>query len=254
MKVPEDYEVGAMIVTGAVALAIVRWDAAYLLLIPAYFSFAMAWPLVNLLMTKLGWKKSEASAETLKPAQPSSADCHRTAIHEAGHLVVGGAVGMAASIESASIVPSPGCRGHVARRDEGTEPNLTRQGYRDQIAFCLGGRIAEELLFSDGADNGSRGDLRQASIHATHMLDVAGFSEGKLEYLQLDKDETVSEDMLVMLEGQKRREIQTQAKRAKTILETNRALLDEIAEKLLEVGTLEGAELTLLLCRIQIPT
>ena len=232
--------------------AIVKGDITVLLTYPVVV--AVIWGVTEF----VGWVYDRlvpsSKAELAPDAKPlSDADRRRTAYHEAGHLVVGGAVGLVASIQSATIVPSPGCRGHVARRDEGTEPYLTKKGYGDQIAFFLGGRVAEYLVLA-GADNGSRSDLRQASVYATHMLEVAGFGSGKLAYLQLDEGETVSDDMLAMLEGQKREEIQAQAVRAKEILETNRDLLDEIAAKLLEVETIEGADLDQFLARVKQPS
>lgn len=236
--------------------AIVKEDLTVFLTLP--ISIAIIWAVGEL----VDWmyehitsraKEKPSKSDGLKPRRLSEAERHRTAVHEAGHLVVGGAVGMADVLESASIIPSPGCRGHVVRSNEGETLNLTKQGYRDQIAFLLGGRVAEELVLG-GADSGSGEDLRQASIYVNDMLESAGLGEGELAYLYLDGDEIISQELRVMLEKAKRTEIQTQAARAKTILEANRALLDEIAAKLVEVGKLEGAELTLLLCKIQLPS
>jgi len=136
---------------------------------------------------------------------------------------------------------------------DGNVAHVTRSGYRDAIAVYLAGRVAEEIVFGE-AGNWCGSDLRSAAVIVNQMLTDFGMGEGDLAYLQLDDGEAVSQELLARLEATKRSEIHTQAKRVRAILEANRALLDEIAEKLLEVGFLAGSNLDQFLVRVVQPS
>lgn len=196
--------------------------------------------------------KPEKTADP-KLAQPSDADRRRLAVYEAGYGIVTGAVGPFARILSLSADRCGGIRDHVTMIVEDNVAHVTQSGYRDAIAAFLGGRVAEEIVFGE-AGNWCGSDLRSAAVIASQMLMDFGMGEGDLAYMQIDDEEVISEVLLARLEATKRDEIHTQAKRVRSILEANRDLLDEIAEKLLEVGFLAGPSLDQFLVRVQKPS
>ena len=109
---------------------------------------------------------------------PSSATQLRTAVHEAGHALVGLRLDVSTDI-TASVVQAKGSSGRVNIKPA-SEP-ATRASIENLITFLLAGRAAEALAFdhpselSGGA--GKDNDLAQATRLAFDALTKLGFSE-----------------------------------------------------------------------------
>lgn len=227
---------------------VAQWNPLVSIMFPV--NFVITWGVFEAVEWFLAPKPKAEQAPETKPM--SDVDRHRAAVHEAGHGILSGAVGPWIRVLSLPAVRCGRLRGHMAMIAEDEVAHVTRSGYRDAIAVFFGGRVAEEIVLGE-AGNGCGNDLRSAAVIVNQMLMDFGMGEGDLAYLQLDANEDISNEMLVVLETAKRTEIQAQAARAKSILEANRELLDEITEKLLEIGMLQGAALDLLLVRVQKP-
>ena len=107
---------------------------------------------------------------------PKTARC--TACHEAGHALVGVLTDGANPIHKATIMPRGQSLGMVTQLPEGDQ---TSQSYKQMLAWmdvCMGGRIAEELIF--GAENvtsGASSDIQQATRMARGLVTKYGFSD-----------------------------------------------------------------------------
>jgi cell division protease FtsH len=118
----------------------------------------------------------------------------------------------------------------------------------------MGGRCAEEIIF-DQRTTGAGNDIEQATDLARKMVTEWGMSEeiGPLNFSsggqevflgrEFSQGESYSEATAMKLDGEIRRIVTEQYQRALSLLEQHRAVLESIAETLLEHETLSGAEI-----------
>ncbi|EFJ46511.1 hypothetical protein VOLCADRAFT_105496 [Volvox carteri f. nagariensis] len=101
----------------------------------------------------------------------------RTAFHEAGHALVALATPGASPIHKATIVPRGHALGMVTQVGREDEFSINRQQMLARIRVCMGGTVAEELVFgSEQVSSGATDDLRQATSMARHMVAECGMS------------------------------------------------------------------------------
>ncbi|GIM07357.1 hypothetical protein Vretimale_11524, partial [Volvox reticuliferus] len=101
----------------------------------------------------------------------------RTAFHEAGHALVALVTPGASPIHKATIVPRGHALGMVTQVGREDEFSINRQQMLARIRVCMGGTVAEELVFgSDQVSSGATDDLRQATSMARHMVTECGMS------------------------------------------------------------------------------
>ncbi|GLC41713.1 hypothetical protein PLESTB_000685100 [Pleodorina starrii] len=101
----------------------------------------------------------------------------RTAYHEAGHALVALSTAGASPIHKATIVPRGHALGMVMQVGREDEFSINRQQMLARIRVCMGGTVAEELVFgSDQVSSGATDDLRQATSMARHMVTECGMS------------------------------------------------------------------------------
>jgi len=125
-----------------------------------------------------------------------------TAYHEAGHALVGLLSKHAMPLHKVTIVPRGnaylGATMHLPEKDRYTQ---SRTELIDEICVLLGGRIAEELIFSD-ITSGAAMDIRQCTNLAKRMVQQWGMSKkmgpihysGREEHIYVGRDITRSED------------------------------------------------------------
>lgn len=96
-----------------------------------------------------------------------------TAIHEVGHAVVNLLLNI--PIDIITTMPRGNALGYVAP----AEQNLnTKSDYEKKIRVCMGGRIAEEVVYGkDNISGGASQDMRNATHYARWMIEVYGFSD-----------------------------------------------------------------------------
>lgn len=82
-------------------------------------------------------------------------------------------------IHKATITPRGMALGMVTQLpDDDYENSRTRQQMLARLDVCMGGRVAEEMVFGpDNVTSGARDDLKQATKVARHMVLECGFSE-----------------------------------------------------------------------------
>ncbi len=128
----------------------------------------------------------------------------------------------------------------------------TRGKMLNQICASLGGRVAEEIVFSD-ITNGASGDIKSATAIARKMVCDWGMSElgpvalgNNQEHIFLGKefarDQNFSERTAELIDAQIKKIIDSQLDRARDILNSNRDKLDMIANELLLRETIEGED------------
>ncbi len=181
-----------------------------------------------------------------------------TAYHEGGHAIVGHLIPHGDPVQKVTIV-SRGMMGGYTRFLPNEETMLkTRDQLIGSIIAALGGRAAEHVVFDDFS-TGASNDIEQVTNIARRMVTVYGMSD-KLGPVTLGKREEMV--FLGREMGEQRNygdrtadEIDVEVSKivsdawetAVQILRENRARLDRLAKRLVEIETLEGDTLQQLL-------
>ncbi|MCF7836519.1 ATP-dependent zinc metalloprotease FtsH [Candidatus Gracilibacteria bacterium] len=176
-----------------------------------------------------------------------------TAFHEAGHAIVSHALPYTDPVHKISIVSRGMALGVTWYLPEIERKLQSESRFHDELASLLGGHVAEELVFGE-VTTGSSNDLERASKLARAMVTQFGMSEklGPVIYgsahgsIFIGKDlmheRDYSEEMASKIDGEVKKIIETAYSTAKSVLSKNKAKLKKIAERLLEVETLDSKE------------
>lgn len=108
-----------------------------------------------------------------------------TAYHEGGHALVAYYTPGAMPLHKATIMPRGRALGMTVQLPEMDKDSYTRREYLAQLDICLGGRIAEELIFGpENVTSGAHSDIVKATEVAKRMVRHFGMSEkvGPVDY------------------------------------------------------------------------
>jgi len=178
--------------------------------------------------------------------------------HEAGHALVMRHLPTSGPGHKVSIVWRGMAVDYTMHLPEDDRYLQGRTKFEDELAGLLAGRAAEELVFGD-VTTGASSDLEQATKLARAMITQYGMSEllgprtfGQKEELiflgrEIAEQRDYSEEVARQIDTEVKRLVDTAYERAMKILKEHRAKLEELAKRLIEVETLEGAELEALL-------
>ncbi|MCO6451542.1 MAG: ATP-dependent zinc metalloprotease FtsH [Caldilineales bacterium] len=172
--------------------------------------------------------------------------------HEAGHAVVGHFLTHTDPVQKVTIVPRGMAGGYVMPLPD-EDAVESRNRFRDMMAFLLGGRSAEEIFF-DQITTGASNDLEQVTRLARAMVTSLGMSEklGPLTFGQRDElmflgreiseQRNYSEEVAKQIDREVRRLITEAHERARQLLFEHRDKVELLAQKLLEVETVDADE------------
>jgi len=183
----------------------------------------------------------------------SDEDRKMTAYHEAGHAVVSYFSKNADPVHRISIVARGMSLGHTLIPPAKDRSHETKTRLLEQISVMLGGRAAEQLIFSE-MTTGASNDIAQATKIARAMVVDFGMSDlgptflgpeiemGDLRKVMWYEPAQVSPEMQGKIDGEIKKIVETAYKKAEDILLKNRKKLDQIAQTLLEKETIEEEE------------
>ena len=184
----------------------------------------------------------------------------RAAYHESGHAIVAAALGRADDLHRVSILArSRGIGGTGLDRQDDTLL-LTRKQLFARVVVAMSGMAAEELVL-DEPSTGAEQDLEQATEIARDIVGRYGMSPalGRARLLASDVDQylggdsafsNLSQQTHVEFDNEVRRLLEEAETQAGKLLEANRELLNEMAERLEVDETLEGTALDGILKRV----
>ena len=174
-----------------------------------------------------------------------------TAYHEGGHALVGFALPKLDPIHKVTIIPRGRAGGYTMALPLEDKYFQKRSELVDQLAYALGGRTAEEIVFGDPS-TGASNDIEKATSLARKMVMEYGMSErlGPLKYGQtqgevfLGRDYTrsqnISNELAAAIDDEVRKLITQAHEEATQIIMTHREALDRIAAELIERETLDA--------------
>jgi cell division protease FtsH len=171
-----------------------------------------------------------------------------TAYHEAGHALLAHLLGLR-PVHKVTIVPRGGALGYVMSLPEEDRFLSTREELIDDMSMSLGGRVAEILTFGR-ISSGAIGDLERVTAIARMMVCELGMGS-IVESRQLPADDySLSEETRRLRDAEQER-LATQAfEEAHRLLSLHQGALERLAQKLLEVESLDRAELEALLADV----
>jgi len=180
------------------------------------------------------------------------------AFHELGHAIVAKSLPKANPVHKVTIIPRGLALGYTLQMPEEDRYLLTKEELESEVSVLLGGRAAEELIYSEPT-SGAADDLKRAVEIARKMVCEYGMSE-KLKNLSLGDQHSeiflgkdlmqirnFSEDTARLIDEEIKKIIDTAYNKAINILKKHERALRELSKILIEKETLEGEEIDLYL-------
>jgi cell division protease FtsH len=181
------------------------------------------------------------------------------AYHEAGHALVGALMPDYDPVQKISIIPRGRAGGLTwfTPSEDRMESGLYSRAYlQNQMAVALGGRLAEEIIFGEEeVTTGASNDLQQVARVARQMVTRFGMSD-RLGPVALGRqngnvflgrdiasDRDFSDETAAAIDEEVRNLVEQAYRRAKEVLVNNRAILDQLAQMLVEKETVDAEEL-----------
>ena len=181
------------------------------------------------------------------------------AYHEAGHTIVGKTMEGMDPIHKVTIIPRGMALGLTQTLPEDEALNLSKSKAANTLAFLLGGRSAEELIFKDYT-TGAGNDIERATELARRMVCEWGMSD-KLGVVSLERrgnpvfvgmqsqggGKDYSESKAAEIDLEVDRLLTEAHKKAFDILSGKKSILHTMSQALLEYETINGEEVDLLM-------
>jgi len=176
-----------------------------------------------------------------------------TAYHEAGHALVAHVLPKCDPVHKVSIVARGMAAGYTISLPEEERRLLSKAKLKDDLAYALGGRTAEELVFSD-VTTGASNDLERVTEVARAMVTRYGMSEklgpmtfGQKEELvflgkEIGEQRDYSEAVAQEIDAEVRSIVSEAHDLARQTLIEHREQLDRIAQRLIETETLDSQQ------------
>ena len=177
-----------------------------------------------------------------------------TAYHEGGHALVAAAMNQTDPVTKVTILPRGRALGYTMVLPSEDKYSTTRNELLDQLAYAMGGRVAEEVVFHDPT-TGASNDIEKATGIARKMVTQYGMSE-KLGMVKIGDDQgepfagrgygggdEYGDSTLSSIDREVRDIIDSAHADAYWALTHNRDVLDDLAYQLLERETLDQAAL-----------
>ena len=185
-----------------------------------------------------------------------------TAYHEGGHALVAAAMNHTEPVSKITILPRGRALGYTMVLPSDDKYSITRNEILDQLAYALGGRVAEEIIFHDPT-TGAANDIEKATAMARKMVTEFGMSErvGAIKLGQsqgevfLGRDyghqRDYSEHVAGIVDEEVRRLIESAHDEAWHALNDNRDVLDRLVLELLERETLGAKDIAALFADVR---
>ena len=171
-----------------------------------------------------------------------------TAYHEAGHALCAAAGAYSDPVTKVTILPRGKALGYTMVMPADDKYSTTRNELLDTLVYAMGGRAAEEIVFSDPT-SGASNDIEKATSTARKMITDYGMSRaaGPVKLGTTDSENALglstsnrdfSETVAAQIDAEVRALMDEAHREAWNILTRNRDVLENLAQQLLERETL----------------
>ncbi|WP_309647514.1 ATP-dependent zinc metalloprotease FtsH, partial [Nocardioides sp.] len=177
-----------------------------------------------------------------------------TAYHEGGHALVAAALPGTDPVHKITILPRGRALGYTMVLPDEDKYSQTRSEMLDKLAYMLGGRAAEEMVFHDPT-TGAGNDIEKATSLARAMVTQYGMTD-RLGAIKLGETQgepflgrdmghqrNYSEEIAAIVDEETKKFLAVAHQEAFDILEENRDVLDDLVLALLDRETLDKAEI-----------
>ena len=177
-----------------------------------------------------------------------------TAYHEGGHALVATAMNYTDPVTKITILPRGRALGYTMVLPLEDRYSVSRNELLDQLAYAMGGRVAEEVVFHDPT-TGASNDIEKATATAKKMVTEYGMTatlgavklgsaSGEM-FLgrNMGHERDYSESLAQQVDAEVRQLIESAHDEAWQVLNDNRDILDKLAAMLLEKETLDHEQL-----------
>ncbi|WP_243062207.1 ATP-dependent zinc metalloprotease FtsH [Humibacter sp. RRB41] len=173
-----------------------------------------------------------------------------TAYHEGGHALAAAAMRHTDPVTKITILPRGRALGYTMVMPLEDKYSVTRNELLDQLAYAMGGRVAEEVVFKDPT-TGASNDIEKATGIARKMVTEYGMSAdiGSVKLGQSSGEMFLGRDMghqrdyseriAERVDAEVRALIEKAHDEAWQVINDNRDILDALARELLEKETLD---------------
>jgi len=177
----------------------------------------------------------------------SKEEKEKTAYHEAGHAIVAMAVQGINSVKKVTIIPRGHALGVTLIGGDEDRVSITKSYAMGVLAYALGGRAAEDIIYGD-ISAGAQNDIERTTSIARSMVCSWGMSDklgpvnlnNKSEYFA---DSIISEQTKIEIDAEIKRVIDYSYIKAKNILIDKKDLLEDMKELLMEKETIDENDL-----------
>ncbi len=187
-----------------------------------------------------------------------------TAYHEAGHTLVAKLLPGTDPVHKVTIIPRGMALGLTQQLPEQEKYSQSREQAENHIAILMGGRLAEEIFFSQKT-TGAGNDIEKATELARRMVCEWGMSEklgpltyGKKEEMvflgkEIAQHQDYSENTAMEIDAEVRSIVLGNYERAKRLLLEHKDTLQNLAEALLEYETLNTEQIDQVVRGVKLP-
>ncbi|GAB3142795.1 ATP-dependent zinc metalloprotease FtsH [Marisediminicola antarctica] len=176
-----------------------------------------------------------------------------TAYHEGGHALVATAMNNTDPVTKITILPRGRALGYTMVMPVEDRYSVSRNELLDQLAYAMGGRVAEEIVFHDPT-TGASNDIEKATATARKMVTEFGMSasigsvklgsnHNEMFGREMSGTRDYSERLSEQVDAEVRTLIENAHDEAWSVLNDNRDILDALAQELLERETLDQTQL-----------
>lgn len=177
-----------------------------------------------------------------------------TAFHEAGHTLVAKCLPNSDPIHKVTIIPRGQALGVTQQLPEDDRYQYQHSYLSSRMAVLLGGRVAEKLCFGEYS-TGAQNDLKQVMELAEKMVCLWGMSErlGPLSFnrgeehpflgRKLATENSFSEKTAWLIDQEIEKLIHSAEQCTEQVLKDNRAMLETLAQYLIDEETLDKERL-----------